>query len=77
MVNFGTLLMVVLFGVVLLASGLKVLREYERAVIFRLGRLVPSRGPGLIYVLPLVEKMLKGWPTQATSGLEWVTSSSA
>jgi regulator of protease activity HflC (stomatin/prohibitin superfamily) len=59
MFNLGALLTVVLFGVVLVASGLKVLREYERAVIFRLGRLVQSRGPGLIYVIPLVEKMLK------------------
>jgi len=55
----GPLFTVVLFGVLLLASGLKVLREYERAVIFRLGRLLPSRGPGLIYVIPLVEKMMR------------------
>jgi len=40
-------------------SGLKILREYERAVIFRLGRLVPSRGPGVIYVIPLVERMVR------------------
>ena len=59
MFNFGALATVVLFGVVLLASGLKVLREYERAVIFRLGRLVKCRGPGIVYVIPLVEKMMK------------------
>ena len=59
MLMLGPMFTVVLFGVVLLASGLKILREYERAVIFRLGRLVPSRGPGLIYVIPLVEKMLR------------------
>ena len=50
---------VVLIGLVLLLSGLKILREYERAVIFRLGRLVPSRGPGVIYVIPLVERMVR------------------
>ena len=33
-------------------SGLKILREYERAVVFRLGRLVGARGPGIIYVIP-------------------------
>jgi len=44
---------------VLIASGVKVLPEYERAVIFRLGRLVPSRGPGVIYVIPLVERMVR------------------
>ncbi len=40
-----------------LLSGIKVLNEYERAVIFRLGRLVASRGPGIIYVIPLVERL--------------------
>jgi regulator of protease activity HflC (stomatin/prohibitin superfamily) len=43
---------------VLVVSGLKVLREYERAVVFRLGRLVASRGPGLIYVIPGIEKAI-------------------
>jgi regulator of protease activity HflC (stomatin/prohibitin superfamily) len=46
-----------LFVVALLISGIKVLREYERGVIFRLGRLVPYRGPGIIYVIPLIERM--------------------
>src|SRR5438477_2450347 len=40
-------------------SGLKVLREYERAVVFRLGRLVGARGPGVIYVIPGVEKAVR------------------
>src|SRR5438045_9610987 len=40
-------------------SGLKVLREYERAVVFRLGRLVGARGPGIIYVIPGIEKALR------------------
>jgi regulator of protease activity HflC (stomatin/prohibitin superfamily) len=59
MMNPGPLVTFVLIGVVLLASGVKVLREYERAVIFRLGRLAPYRGPGLIYVVPLVERMVR------------------
>jgi regulator of protease activity HflC (stomatin/prohibitin superfamily) len=41
----------------LLIGGVKVLREYERAVIFRLGRLVAHRGPGIIYVIPILEQM--------------------
>jgi len=57
--NLGPLLTVLVFAVVLVASGLKVFREYERAVIFRLGRLVSHRGPGIIYVIPLIEKMLR------------------
>src|SRR2546422_5801200 len=42
-----------------LLSGLKVRREYERAVVFRLGRLVGSRGPGVIYVIPGIEKAIR------------------
>ena len=59
MFGLGPLLTALLFAVVLLASGIKVLREYERAVIFRLGRLVDHRGPGIIFIIPLVEKMVK------------------
>jgi len=59
MLDFGPWLTFILFAGVLLFSGLKVLREYERAVIFRLGRLVAHRGPGIIYVIPVIEKMLK------------------
>ncbi|MEW6102776.1 MAG: slipin family protein [bacterium] len=42
-----------------LISAIKVLREYERAVIFRLGRLVGERGPGLIIILPVIEQWQK------------------
>ncbi len=40
-----------------LVSSLKVLREYERAVVFRLGRLIPIKGPGLILLIPGIDKM--------------------
>jgi len=49
----------ILVIVILLIAGLKVVKEYERGVIFRLGRLVGTRGPGLIYVVPIVEKMVR------------------
>jgi regulator of protease activity HflC (stomatin/prohibitin superfamily) len=45
--------------VVLVLTGLKILREYERAVVFRLGRLVGARGPGIIYVIPGIEKAIR------------------
>jgi regulator of protease activity HflC (stomatin/prohibitin superfamily) len=45
--------------VVLIISGIKILKEYQRGVIFRLGRMVAPRGPGIIYVIPLVEKFLR------------------
>ena len=54
---FGPLATVVILAVALVISGIKVLKEYERAVIFRLGRLVASRGPGIVYVIPLIERM--------------------
>jgi regulator of protease activity HflC (stomatin/prohibitin superfamily) len=44
---------------VFLISGIKILKEYDRAVIFRLGRMVPTRGPGITYVIPLIEKMVR------------------
>ena len=47
---------IIVFGVLFLLSGLKVLNEYERAVVFRLGRLTPYRGPGVIFVIPILER---------------------
>ncbi len=55
----GPVATVIVIAVALVLSGLKVLKEYERGVVFRLGRLVPARGPGIVYVIPLIEKMLK------------------
>lgn len=45
--------------VMLLASAIRVLREYERGVVFRLGRLIGSKGPGLIILIPLIDRMVK------------------
>jgi len=45
--------------VLFLGSAIKVVREYERGVIFRLGRLVGAKGPGLFLIVPLVDKMVK------------------
>ena len=55
----GPLGTVVVIAAIVLVRGVKILREYERAVIFRLGRMVASRGPGITYVIPFVEKMLR------------------
>jgi regulator of protease activity HflC (stomatin/prohibitin superfamily) len=56
---FGPIATVLIIAVVLAISGIKILKEYERAVIFRLGRLVQARGPGITYVIPFVEKMIR------------------
>jgi regulator of protease activity HflC (stomatin/prohibitin superfamily) len=45
--------------VLFLASAIKILKEYERAVIFRLGRIIKTKGPGLIILIPVVDKMVK------------------
>ena len=47
------------FIVILLAASLRVLREYERGVIFRLGRLIAQKGPGLILLIPIVDRMVR------------------
>jgi len=47
------------FVFILLANSIKVVNEYERGVIFRLGRLVGARGPGLFFLIPIIERMVK------------------
>jgi regulator of protease activity HflC (stomatin/prohibitin superfamily) len=50
---------IVVLALVLLSSTIKIVQEYERGVIFRLGRLVGARGPGLFFLIPGVERMRK------------------
>src|SRR5919112_889090 len=50
---------VALFIVFLLASAIRILREYERGVIFRLGRLIAQKGPGLILLIPIIDQMVR------------------
>jgi regulator of protease activity HflC (stomatin/prohibitin superfamily) len=49
---------VVIF-VFILTQAIKIMNEYERGVIFRLGRLIASKGPGIIFIIPLVDKLMK------------------
>jgi regulator of protease activity HflC (stomatin/prohibitin superfamily) len=53
----AVLIAVVVFLIIVLGAAVRILREYERAVVFRLGRLVPVKGPGLILLIPIVDKM--------------------
>ena len=59
MFGFGVPATFLIIAVALLISGIKILKEYERAVVFRLGRMVGSRGPGITYIIPGIEKMVK------------------
>ncbi len=54
-----SLLAIVIIGFMLIFSAIRVLREYERGVVFRLGRLAGVRGPGLILLVPIIDKMVK------------------
>ena len=60
MENFPIMTVIlVVFILYVLASSIRILNEYERGVVFRLGRLVGVRGPGLILLVPFIEKMVK------------------
>src|SRR5512136_1443931 len=50
---------VIIFLLILGASAIKILREYERGVIFRLGRLIGAKGPGIIFIIPGVDKLMR------------------
>jgi len=52
-------LFVIIFLLILASSAIKILREYERGVIFRLGRLIGAKGPGIIFIIPGVDKLLR------------------
>jgi regulator of protease activity HflC (stomatin/prohibitin superfamily) len=53
------IVIIAIFVLIFLGLSVKVLREYERGVIFRLGRLIATKGPGLILLIPLVDRMVK------------------
>jgi regulator of protease activity HflC (stomatin/prohibitin superfamily) len=60
MQQFPTALIVIaVLALFLLSSAIRILREYERGVVFRLGRLISVRGPGLILLIPVIDKMVK------------------
>jgi len=54
-----SLIAIVIIGFMVIFSAIRVLREYERGVVFRLGRLAGVRGPGLIILVPIIDKMVK------------------
>ena len=54
-----TIIIIVVLGLIILFKAIRVVREYERGVVFRLGRYVGTRGPGLIVLVPFIEKMVR------------------
>jgi regulator of protease activity HflC (stomatin/prohibitin superfamily) len=53
------MIVLIVFLVLILSNAIRILREYERAVIFRLGRLMAVKGPGLILLIPIIDKMVR------------------
>ncbi len=60
MQEFGLIILVIVFFLaIILGNAIRILREYERGVIFRLGRLIALKGPGIIFLIPIVDKIVK------------------
>jgi len=57
--NIITITVVVVIVLMLIFASVKIVTEYERGVIFRLGRLIGAKGPGLFFIIPLVDRMVK------------------
>jgi len=56
---FSSIGILVFLLLIILGSAVKVVQEYERGVIFRLGRLIGAKGPGLFFIIPIVDRMVK------------------
>src|SRR5436190_20641083 len=50
---------IIILAVIMLPQAIRILREYERGVIFRLGKLLGQKGPGLIFLIPIVDRMVR------------------
>jgi regulator of protease activity HflC (stomatin/prohibitin superfamily) len=58
-VAIAVVAILLVFLLILLGSAVRILREYERGVIFRLGRLIAQKGPGLILLIPIIDRMVR------------------
>jgi two-component sensor histidine kinase len=59
MLDLLTLGIIVLFVLMVASSAIKIVQEYERGVIFRLGRLIGPKGPGIFFIIPVVDRMVR------------------
>ncbi|MCD6318788.1 slipin family protein [Candidatus Aerophobetes bacterium] len=55
----GVAIFLIIIGIIILMASVRVVSEYERGVIFRLGRLIGAKGPGLFFLIPIVDRMVK------------------
>ncbi|MES0445907.1 MAG: slipin family protein [Desulfobacterales bacterium] len=59
MFTFTTFIVALVLFILFLSAAIRILNEYERGVIFRLGRVIKAKGPGLIILIPVIDKMMK------------------
>lgn len=57
--SFISFIFVILLVLYFLSAAIKILKEYERGVVFRLGRLIPVKGPGLVIIIPVIDKLVR------------------
>jgi len=57
--SLSGIILVILLLVYFLSAAIKILREYERGVVFRLGRVIPVKGPGLVIIWPIIDKLVR------------------
>ena len=50
---------IIILAIIILPQAIRILREYERGVIFRLGKLLAAKGPGVIFLIPIVDRMVR------------------
>ncbi len=55
----GVLVVLLLLGLILASASVRILREYERGVVFRLGRLLDQKGPGVVLLIPFVDRLVR------------------
>lgn len=58
-IPFSGVAVIIILGVLFLANAIRILNEYERGVVFRLGRVIRAKGPGLIILIPYIDRMMK------------------
>jgi len=56
---FSPVIVLVILGIIFLMAAIKIIPEYERAVVFRLGRVIGAKGPGLIIIIPLIDRIVR------------------
>ncbi|GBE03931.1 MAG TPA: slipin family protein [Nitrospirae bacterium] len=58
-IGFSGFILVTIMVIYFFSSAIRILREYERGVVFRLGRVIPDKGPGLVIIWPVIDKLVK------------------